>query len=192
MELPTSGTDAVRNLWAESNVDVPGIWVIELNQKRTKNPVQLLEQECRWSVSPEKALMQAIDTTFTIFGLKCLNNGVPNDNPKIDVVFSGVKKTVTLPGTLDRVSGNITCQLEYWGKAEEVDVTVRLNGVIQITSSSKVSFYTLHDMKDPPPTLSFSFLANMNIEIMLEPLLAFLGDPHSVVKVRCLFMATDG
>ena len=75
--------------------------------------------------------------------------------------------------------------MKYWGEVEEVDVTVRLNGVTQITSSSKVLFYSVNDMKDPPPTLTLLFKPNMNMEVMLGPLMPFLGDGYSMVTVKC-------
>ena len=62
MELPNSGTDKVRNLWAESNVNVPGIWMIDLSQKQNDASIGLpvFQQQCDVKISPRKAVMQAI------------------------------------------------------------------------------------------------------------------------------------
>ena len=183
LELPTSGTEEVRNLWVESNIGKPGMWVIQLSQK--DGSILLSEVQCVGSISPQKVLMQAVDTVFTLSGYFCskMTSGAA---PEIEVVFTGAKNVLVLQGTLDPDSGNVTCELQYWGEAEEVEVTVKLNGVTQI-SSSKVLFYNPGEMINPPVMLEFYFLSIQEIEFNLEPFLSMFGFASSEVNITCMF-----
>ena len=184
LELPTSGTEEVRNLWVESNIEKPGMWVIQLGQN--DGSILLSELQCVGSISPQKVLMQAVDTVFTLSGHFCseLTNGSASE---IEVVFTGTKNVLVLQGTLDLDSGNITCELQYWGEAEEVEVTVKVNGVTQL-SSSKVLFYNPGDLIDPPIMLEFYFSSAEEIIFNFEPFLSMLGFTSSEVNITCLFL----
>ena len=191
VELPSSGTEKVRNLWLESNIEVPGMWVIELSQKQNDHSIHLSQLKCVGSISPERVIMQALFTKFTLSGFVCFDEVLDDATLKIEVIFTGTKKNLTVDGKLDPDSGTIKCKLQYWGKAEEVDITVKLNDVTQ-PSSSKVLFCNPGQMLNEIPMLHFYFLSDQQIEVHLRPLIPIVGTLYSDMTITFLFMGKDG
>ena len=191
MELPTSGTEEVRNLWVESNIAVPGMWVIELGQNANDRSIQLSQRKCVASISPQKVLMHAINTVFTLSDYLCNEDLSSEYDPEIKVVFTGAKHPMELWGTFDKVSGNVTCKLLYWGEAEEVVVTLEVNGVAQF-SSSKVLFYNSGQMIKPQSMLKPHILAAMQIEVDLASVQSAYKIDNFEMNLICLFKKQEG
>ena len=99
-------------------------------------------------------------------------------------------------GVLDKETGEITCTLEYWGKSEEVEVTVILDGQNH-PSSLKVLFYNPHKLIDPPKMIKLNFAVASDttindLELHLDTLESILGDANSEMTVTCIFITRTG
>ena len=91
--------------------------------------------------------------------------------------------------------------LEYWGKAEEVDVFVKLNNQL-LDSSAKVIFYSPAQLVRTPPMFYFSFLSmsrvhgsiavNVVMEFDLTKVLEAIEDIFEALNFKCRFSDDQG
>ena len=140
----------MRNLWSDSNVAVPGIWVIELDQ--TTGSIANARKVCSPQISPTMIMMLDKNVLFTVSDFFC-NNDQPGEADTVTIIFDGARRRREVEGNFLEngmvVEGILKRQ---WGRQESVQVTVSVNG-IQLAPTLAVSFFHFSEMNNQPEVL---------------------------------------
>ncbi len=146
--MPNSGTPEVRNLWAESNIDVPGLWVFKLSQngqqpgvepaaRGSSTPEENLSflQLCFGEVSPNRVSMWSMGETLSIS--QCF---LPTQ-VTTQLQFKGSHKMPqVVPATYQNSTFSISSTFpDNWGVNEQVQVSLVIDGIL--LQGSKTFFY---------------------------------------------------
>ena len=126
---------------SESNVGVPGIWVIRLNRQQI-TLVNGIWEPCTGRIESIAVLSTQRGVNFQITGFFC-NDNMPDEKDEVKAILTGYNgrpRTYTVSADVQTQRLQFVME-KHWNRVGEVVVTITVNGVLAEGSVSFVSYH---------------------------------------------------